>query len=56
VATGRQQRRSGSGGARCGRSLGAGRREREREEVRWRTMGLSPFIAAEGGGNGGRRW
>jgi hypothetical protein len=33
--------------------LGAGRREREQEEVRWRTAGLSPFIGAEGAGADG---
>jgi hypothetical protein len=50
VATERWQRRRGGGGARCGWCLAVGRREREREEVRWRMAGLSPFIGAEGGG------
>jgi hypothetical protein len=58
---GSPSRASSGRGRRCGDratavvALGAGgawarEEERKREEVRWMTTGLSPFIGAEGGG------
>jgi hypothetical protein len=45
---GHQWARNGGGDARCGRCLGAERREEGRGEVRWRAEMAPLYIGAEG--------
>jgi hypothetical protein len=53
---GHQWARNGGGDARCGRCLGAERREEGRGEVRWRAVMAPLYIGAEGEAAASDKW